>query len=408
VRKRQWWNHRLIRNVSEPNWEAASKLGVHDRMLIRAGSRMLLQGNEDELVNMSSYSYLGLDEDARILSGAIAGLQSARVLNSSLSRIRMRLQLLDEAEGLLSDLFGADTGTVASCSAAAWSLLPLMASGLITGGEPPVMVFDAHAHFCLQSLKAACADETEVVTIRHNDVERLEALCRKGGDVVYVADSVYSTGGSVAPMEDLIRLQAEYGLFVVFDEAHGTSVAGGNGEGFALSALGGINERTFVVTSLNKGFGASGGAILFGPRGDGRVRNIVARHGGPFLWSQRVNTAGLGAIKASVAIHAGSELAKLQSRLRSNIQLFDTLVPNTGGANSELPVRTLRIGAEDLAVKVAARFQSVGFYVEPDFFPVVPRAEAGLRIRVRANMSREDIASFSAVLPEVLSGVPTL
>jgi len=344
---------------------------------------------------MSSYSYLGLDEDRRIVEAAEAGIRSAGVLNSSLSRIRMRLQLLDDVEDALSTLFGADVGTVASCSAAAWSLLPIMASGLLTGGVAPVMVFDAHAHFCMQALKSACADETQVVTIRHNDMERLESLCREGAPVVYVADSVYSTGGTLAPMRELARLQDDYGLYLVLDEAHGTSVTGEHGRGYALDALGEIGDRTFVVTSLNKGFGASGGAIFFGPQHSRAVRTIVARHGGPFLWSQRINSAGLGAILGSVDIHSGSELPALQASLRANIAEFDRILPNALGSASVLPVRLLHVGPEGDAIALASRLLQAGYYVEPDFFPVVSKGSAGLRVRVRANMTASDIRGFA-------------
>ncbi|PPG90699.1 aminotransferase class I and II [Rathayibacter rathayi] len=388
----------MIQAVSEPAWQQASELGVHDRTVERAGSNLLLHGGQSSVINMSSYSYLGLDEDSRIMSAAEDGLRSAGVLNSSLSRIRMRLQLLDDAEESLSELFNADVGTVASCSAAAWSVLPILASGLLTGGVPPLMAFDAHAHFCLQALKAACADETEVVTIRHNDIERLEALCREHDSVAYVADSVYSTGGTVAPMSELLRLQSQYGLYLLLDEAHGTSVAGKSGGGYALDAMGEINDRTFIVTSLNKGFGASGGAILFGPKDSRAVRTVISRHGGPFLWSQRINAAGLGAILGSVKIHSGPELASLQSSLRSNIAVMDAYCPSALGSGSVLPVRLFRVGRESEAVALAARVLERGYYVEPDFFPVVPKGEAGIRVRLRANMSENEIVGFASAL----------
>jgi 7-keto-8-aminopelargonate synthetase-like enzyme len=79
------------------------------------------------------------------------------------------------------------------------------------------------------ALKAACADETQVMTVPHNDMEALEEICREHEAVAYICDSVYSTGGTVAPIRELMRLQAEYGLFLYFDEAHSTSVVGQTG-----------------------------------------------------------------------------------------------------------------------------------------------------------------------------------
>ncbi len=402
MRKNKWWNAKLVDRLSGTYWQHASAAGVHDIVARACGARFSIKGSNQNILNMSSYSYLGLDEHPSILQAAGHHMHAAGVLNSSVSRIRLRLEVLDQAEEALSGLFDADVGTVSSCAAAAWAMLPLLASGLLTDGRTPVMVFDIHAHFCLNAMKAACADEAEVLTIAHNDMERLEELCRTHPLVAYVADSVYSTGGSVAPMAALLRLQERYGLLLFLDEAHGTSIVGERGKGFALDAMGGaINDRTIIVTSLNKGFGASGGAILFGPRDDGNVRRIAARNGGPFLWSQRINTAGLGAILGSTSVHLSDDLPRRQRALQSNIEYFDSSYPVALGVGTVVPIRLVPVGSETRAVEFSARLLAAGFYVEPDFFPIVSRGNAGLRVRIRANMTQSEINGFCAALKEL-------
>ncbi|MEF9902140.1 aminotransferase class I/II-fold pyridoxal phosphate-dependent enzyme [Streptomyces sp. P9-A2] len=247
--------------LSNHNWDYAREEGVHGCVLEPSSGGLLRTPDDRSIVNMSSYSYLGLDEHPKIIAAAAAAVQRTGVLNSSLSRVRMTMPLLEEAEAELSDLFDADTGTINSCAAAAWATLPVLASGLLTGENPPVVVFDERAHFCMLALKAACADETQVMTVLHNDMEALEEICREHEAVAYICDSVYSTGGTVAPIRELMRLQAECGLFLYFDEAHSTSVVGANGRGHALDVMGSTNERTMIITSLNKGFGAAGRAI---------------------------------------------------------------------------------------------------------------------------------------------------
>lgn len=395
-------NIKLQRRLSDGFWDAALQHGVHDLVVDRGGARFTVTGLEQECLNMSAYSYLGLDENQKIVDGALEALEKARALNSSLSRVRIRLQMLDAVEDALGDLFNTDVGTVSSCAAGAWSILPLIASGLMTGGKPPLMVFDQYAHFCLRGLKAVCADETQVKTIRHNNLEALEELCRKHAPVAYVADSVYSTGESAAPIEELLDLQARYELILFFDDAHGTSVVGKNGVGPVLDRMGVINDKTVVVTSLNKGFGASGGAIFYGPRGGRTMRNHVLRSGGPFMWSQRLNTAALGAIMASIDIHRSPELPLLQDQLVKNVQEFDSSGLAADSDNT-WPVRFIRIGDEQQTIDASRKLLERGFYVEPDFFPVVARGHAGLRVRIRANMGTEDLARFTEAAREVLS-----
>lgn len=391
--------------LTDPFWDEALAVGVHDLALSATGPGARLTVNGRELVNMSSYSYLGLDEDSEIIAAAGAQLGDAGVLNSSLSRVRVRLKALEDAEERLSSLFRADVGTVTSCAAGVWAMLPLLASGLLTEGVRPVVVFDRFAHFCLQSIRGLCAVETEVKTIGHNDMERLEDICKTNAVVVYVGDSVYSTGGTTAPMKKLIEFQDRYGLFLFLDEAHSTSVLGANGRGLALDAMGDINERTILVTSLNKGFGASGGAIVFGPSSNHSRRARALRNGGPFMWSQRINTAGLGAISASCELHAGPKLPVLQERLNASIAAFDALYP-LASANPLSPVRFIPVGDEKKTIRLSEALMDHGYYVEPDFFPVVPWREAGLRIRLRANMTTPEIQSFVETLERVVPTVP--
>ncbi|UIX32067.1 aminotransferase class I/II-fold pyridoxal phosphate-dependent enzyme [Streptomyces sp. GQFP] len=394
--KHAFSNIKKADSLGAPFWDGALEAGVHGQVYTpRSRARVALE--QGECVNMSSYSYLGLDEHPDIRQAAEERIRSTGVLNSSLSRVRMTLTVLDEAESELSDLFGADVGTIGSCASAAWAMLPMLAAGLLTGGTPPLLVFDQHAHFCMNSMKSVCADETDVVTIRHNDIEALEDLCRRHKVVAYVGDSVYSTYGSVAPIAELADLQSRYGLFLFLDDAHGTSVVGHNGRGYAREMMGEMNDRTVVITSLNKGFGASGGAIMFGPQGEKTVRRLAIGNGGPFMWSQRINTAGLGAIIASVRLHRSPELPARQQALQNNIQLFDKFYEANGSGNG-LPVRYIPMQSEEVAIKSSEYLLRQGFYVEPDFFPIVKRGGAGLRVRLRSTMSHADITGLCTTL----------
>lgn len=214
--------------------------------------------------------------------------------------------------------------------------------------------------------------------------------------VAYVADGVYSTGGA-APVAELLRLQEKYGLFLLFDEAHGTSTIGTQGRGLVLETMGEINDRTLIITSLNKGFGASGGAIFLGRKGSKERFDTALRSGGPLMWSQRINTAGIGAILASAELHRTAELTGLQRKLQENIALFDSLV-KTEQSGDGLPIRFVSVDSEDATVKLAQILLQHGYYTSPLFFPIVGRGKAGLRVMLRANMTSAEIEEFSSVL----------
>jgi 7-keto-8-aminopelargonate synthetase-like enzyme len=384
-------------SISKDFWDVTEQAGLFDLVVTGLGDgrhRKIDDGHE--FVNFSSYSYLGLDTHPRLVQAAVDQVLSEGALNTSTSRMRLRLGSLRDAEDALSDLFDVEAVTVNSCAAAAWATLPLVASGLFTEDVPPLMVFDKNAHFCLNAMKPSVADEAEVTTVRHNDVEALEELCKQHPKVAYVADGVYSTGGQ-APVAELLRLQEKYGLFLYFDEAHGVSTLGENGRGVVLETMGGINDRTLIITSLNKGFGASGGAIFLGTKGSKQRQATAIRNGGPLMWSQRINSAGLGAVLASVELHRTAELKELQNRLQENIDLFDSLV-TTGESGDGLPIRFFQVGSEDGTVRLAQALLAHGYYASPIFFPIIGRGKAGLRLMLRANMSRDEVTEFATLL----------
>ena len=74
--------------------------------------------------------------------------------------------------------------------------------------------------------------------------------------------SVNSMGGAIN-VKDLLTLQNKYGLFLYIDDAHGISIRGKNGCGFALSHINdNLNENIIIAISMAKGYGSSGGALI--------------------------------------------------------------------------------------------------------------------------------------------------
>jgi 7-keto-8-aminopelargonate synthetase-like enzyme len=385
--------------LGNPAWEEAREHHLIDLHVQVAGNdRLREESTGFEFVNLSSCSYLGLHYHPAILEGAIAGLRRAKVLDEPISRVRIRLTDLDELEARLAALYRARCIATVTASTATAGVLPLLASGHLADGTPPVMVFDKHCHFSMNLVKPICADETTVLTCRHNDVDFIADACKKHPRVAYVADGVYSLGGA-APVRDLMELQDRYGLFLYFDDSHSLSVYGERGEGYVRALMGDeVHPRTVIVASLCKGFGGSGGVIMLGPDQD---RDLTIRFGGPLAWSQKLNSAGMGAALASIDIHESPELAGLQGRLRRNLALFDSRI-ETAEKGDDFSIRLVPIGNEAAASEISGEIFRRGFYTSPVFFPIVERGQAGLRVMLRADNRPEDIEAFCAAVEELV------
>ncbi len=388
--------------LSQDNWQTVQKSGLIDLFASPDGDGHLVdQRTGHTFVNMSSYSYLGINEHPDVIQGGIDALTSERCTGLGITPTRIRPSLFSRVQEELSELFGAQCLYAASCSVATAGLLPLMSSGALSGGEPRVTVFDKRSHFCMDYMKPACADEAPVLIAPHNDIEFLEHICRRHPRVAYVADGAYSMGG-VADLPELRRLQETYGLFVWFDDSHAISVMGDSGEGYVRSQLDELDDLTLITASLEKGFGCAGGVVMLKRGTDPSFINTFA---GPMCWSQTPSVANLGTVLASARLHRSPELGRLQQRLRENIELFDRRIP-TATSGSQLPVRALPVGDRDLAISISRKLLDEGFYCAPVHFPITSRGREGLRVMVRANVETSTMKSFTELLEELV--VPRL
>lgn len=399
--KHRFGNRAKAVGLAAPSWDRADAAGIVDlKVQLRPDGQFWL--GERAILNISSYDYLGLGCHPEILEGAISGIRSAGALNSSISRPRMVTELLHQAEMDLSELWGTEAVTTTSCWNASAALLPLLACGALHRGRVPHMAFDHRAHLSLRTLMSAVNDETSVSNVPHNDLGEVERLLRVHDTVCYVTEGYYSHGGS-SPANELLAMQDRYPgrLWLVADEAHSLSLVGAHGEGLFLANTLGSRADLFVVASLNKAFGASGGVILLGERGDLKTRNLLIRNGGPLLTSQRINSAGLGAIRASAQLHASEELGVRQRALQANLAYFDRRV-EAEGKGDVVPIRFIPLGTTDHTVAVCERLlQGYDIYAQGLWFPIVPREGSGLRVFVRSDMTFEQIDQFATALVAV-------
>lgn len=202
-------------------------------------------------------------------------------------------------------------------------------------------------------------------------------------------------------MGDLLRLQAKYGLFLYIDDAHGISIHGETGAGYARTAIPDLGDRTIVAASLGKGFGASGGILMLGTAAQEVLfRRFAVAH----AFSASLTTAAVGAALASAAIHASPELSRRQQQLQQNLAHLDGRL-NSAEPSSNLPIRTIRFGDELVSVAAARELLRRGFYTSAIFFPTVARGQAGLRVCLTASHTQKDIDGLCDAIDEVKAEV---
>ena len=262
------------------------------------------------------------------------------------------------------------------------------------------MVFDKNCHFSMALTMPICAQETDVTMLASSELNLLEDLCKKHAQVAYISDSTFSLGG-LAHFKELQSLQDRYGLFLYLDDSHAISIFGKRGQGVALSEYGSLNDRTMVIGSLAKGFGATGGFIAYQ---DPKVHFMIDALAGPLGWSQEPNAAAMGAVLGSIEVHQSSEITVLQEVLHQNISAFDQHCESSW-KNAKLPVRTFPTESLESAASIAEKILKEGFYVSPIFFPIVEKGKSGLRVLLRSDVATEEVIRLAKILDRELGGV---
>jgi 7-keto-8-aminopelargonate synthetase-like enzyme len=390
-------NFRKLVSLADHDWETAEAGKIAGlNVEVKSPNQMVDQFGRS-FHHFCTTSYLGLDHHPALLEGAMTALREVGTLRIANSRNRCKLAALERYESELSELFGATCLSTLSCSAASAGILPMLASGVFTQNQPPLMAFDRLAHYSMNHLKSACADETRVVTCPHNDMDFVEDLCKRHANVAYIADGAYSMGG-VADMNSLLYLKERYGLFLYLDDSHALSAVGTFGAGLVRPWMKALDEDSLIVASLAKSFGASGGLVMLG---SDRHKTLIQRYGGPSNWSQSLNSAAIGAGRASIQLHRTLEFAALQEKLQVNIRLFDTLI-RTAQCGSNMAIRLIRCGKASLANSIAIELANHGFFTSAVFFPVVAQGNAAIRITLRADMEPVLIRQFCERVTELL------
>ncbi|WP_432151266.1 aminotransferase class I/II-fold pyridoxal phosphate-dependent enzyme [Streptomyces sp. bgisy029] len=397
-------NDKLI-GIGNAFWDLSERHGLAGIVADYDAGTGLLRATEGhefipdghEFVNFSCCSYLDLDSHPDVIEGGIAALRRYGVLDHCIARSRVQIPAMQELETSLGELFGGQVVASIAASTATFGLLPLIASGHLGNGVRPLMIFDKNAHVSMANVKPVCADETEVVTSRHHDLDFIEDMCKKYERVAYVCDGSDSLGG-YAPVKELSALQDRYGLLVYYDDSHSLSAYGERGIGYVRTHNPVRDERTITVVTLNKAFGTSGAAVVLDGQSKETLR-VIERFGGALNYSQLLDTASVGAGLASAEIHRTAELTTRQNQLYSNIALFDSLV-HTDQAGSTFPIRLVPM-SDETVIEAGRRVIEAGFYVSPVFFPIVARGTAGLRVMMRSGQTERQIRDLGKVLVEV-------
>jgi hypothetical protein len=182
------------------------------------------------------------------------------------------------------------------------------------------------------------------------------------------------------------------------------SWTGRHGRGWALDRLP-DRSRVVVALSLNKAFGAGGGALVLP---DEATRRFVRHTAPPLLFTGPLQPPMLGAALASARLHLSPEIARLQEELRVRIRHANRRAAELGlpllGEGSVVPIRFVGLGPQAASTAMAAHLMERGLLPSCALFPAVPGHQTGIRFTLTRH---HRLADIDRLLDEMAEFLPT-
>lgn len=253
----------------------------------------------------------------------------------------------------------------------------------IANEHTPVYV-DMMAHMSLwEGIKSAGA---KMVTVFHNDSEHLERQILRHGPGIVLVDSVYSTTGCLAPLQEIIQICEAHGCVMVADESHALGTHGPKGEGLVV-ALGLADRVHFRTASLAKAFAGRAGFVTCSEKFCDFFRS-ESYHA---IFSSTLLPHEVMGLDAALTVI--KEEGWRRDKLHANAEYLRTHLDALGYNlnNSETQIVSLESGTEQQTIVLRDALETRGIFGSVFCAPATPKNRALMRFSVNADLTHADL-----------------
>lgn len=342
----------------------------------RQGPEVVMEGKRR--IMLGSNNYLGLTSCPEVVEAGVRALEEfgtgcsgSRFLNGTLT---LHLELEDELARFLRK------EAVMTFSTGFQSNLGII-SALV--GRSDYMILDRENH-------ASIYDGTrlsfgKMLRYRHGDMADLERCLQQvpeSAGALIVTDGVFSMGGDIADLPNIVRLAKQYGARVMVDDAHGLGTIGEGGRGTA-SFFGLEKEVDVYMGTFSKSLASLGGYMA----ADARVVDYVRHNSRPFIFSASIPPASCAT--ALAALRHLEQHPELPQRLSELSEYFRTALKSRGVAirESKTPIVPIFTYQAERTMIVANALYEDGVYVNTVLPPAAPADGCMLRTSLMATHS---------------------
>ncbi|WP_299739080.1 8-amino-7-oxononanoate synthase [uncultured Rossellomorea sp.] len=350
--------------------------------------KMIVNGTQQ--IVFSSNNYLGIANDPIVMEKALKTLEEFG-MGSSGSRLttgntewhemlenRIASFKRKEAALLFSSGYLANIGVLSS--------LPEKGDVLLSDQLNHASIIDG----CRLS-------KAETVIYKHSDMSNLEEKLIETQTYTrrfIVTDGVFSMDGSIAPLDDIMKLSERYDAYVIVDDAHATGVLGERGRG--TSELFGVSPDV-VIGTLSKAVGVEGGFVT----GSRVLIDFLINHARTFIFQTSLPPVSCGAAYAAFDIIEKRQ--ELRERLHRQINVIKGTLESMGFTvyGQGTPIIPVIIGDTEKSVRFSKKLEENGIYAPAIRPPTVPEGESRIRLTVTATHNDSHIEHLLASFEEI-------
>lgn len=346
-------------------------------------------------IMIGSNNYDGLTTHPKVKEAAIEAIKKYGTSCTGSRFLNGTLDLHIELEGRLAKYVGKEAALVFSTG-----------FQVNLGSIPAIMDKDdiivtdkeVHASIIDGVRMAKVLKSVQIRTYKHNDPADLEHVLKglpAGPAKLVIVDGVFSMGGDIAKLPEIIPLCKKYGARFMSDDAHAIGVlGGGRGTGWHFGLQ---DDVDLVMGTFSKSLASVGGFIA-GPKEAVHFIQMFAR---PFMFSASLPPSNVAAVLACLDILEAEperveRVNKVAARVRTELRAMGY---NIGA--SETPIIPIVIGDAMKTLKAWNVFFEAGIYTNVALPPSVPPEFSCLRTSYMATHTDEQVDRVLEIFKQV-------
>jgi 8-amino-7-oxononanoate synthase len=357
------------------------------------GTEVFIHGKK--YIMIGSNNYVGLTNHPKVKEAAIEAVRKYGTSCTGSRFLNGTLDLHLELEERLAKYVGMEAALVFSTG---FQVNLGTIPAIMDRDDIIVTDKEVHASIIDGVRMAKVLKHVQVRTYKHNDPADLEAvlgsLPAEPAKLVIV-DGVFSMGGDIAKLPELIPICRKYGARFMCDDAHALGVLGrGRGTGWHFGLQ---KDVDLVMGTFSKSLASVGGFIA-GPKEAVHFIQMFAR---PFMFSASLPPSNVATVLACLDVleqepERVERVNQIGQRVRTELRAMGYNIGET-----ETPIIPIIIGDMMKALEAWKIFFEAGIYTNVALPPSVPPELSLLRTSYMATHTDEQVDKVLAVFRKV-------